>query len=61
MPLRSKIVLKSHLSGETLDAVRDYLRQFLDRRHSLEYSTEHSGFTCMTSTICAWYGSNSRC
>ena len=37
MPLRSKILLKSHLSGETLDAVRDYLRQFLNRRHSLEY------------------------
>ena len=37
MPLRSRIVLKSDLSGETLDAVRDYLGQFLDRRHSLEY------------------------
>jgi hypothetical protein len=36
MPLRSKIVLKSRLSGETLDAVRAYLTQFLQGRHTLE-------------------------
>jgi hypothetical protein len=37
MPLRSKIVLKSDLSEETLTALRDYLRQFLDGRHTLEH------------------------
>lgn len=37
MPLRSKIVLKSRLSGETLDAMRAYLTQFLAGRHTLEY------------------------
>ena len=37
MPLRSKIILKSRLSGETLDALRDYLMQFLQGRHTLEY------------------------
>jgi hypothetical protein len=36
MPLRSKIILKSDLSQETLTAVRTYLRRFLHRRHSLE-------------------------
>jgi hypothetical protein len=37
MALRSKIVLKSDLSQETLTALRSYLRQFLDGRHMLEH------------------------
>jgi len=37
MPLRSKIVLKSDLSRQTLTALRAYLRQLLDGRHTLEH------------------------
>lgn len=37
MALRSKIVLKNGLSSETLESIRSYLRQFLDRRYSLEH------------------------
>lgn len=37
MALRAKIMLKHNLSGETLDAVRRYLKQFLDQKYSLEH------------------------
>lgn len=37
MPLRSKIVLKSDVSQDTLTALRSYLRQFLEGRHTLEH------------------------
>jgi hypothetical protein len=37
MPLHFKIVLKTNLSQETLNSIRGYLRQFLDRRHTLEH------------------------
>jgi hypothetical protein len=37
MTLRAKIMLTQDLSGETLDALRNYLRQFLDRKHSIEH------------------------
>lgn len=37
MPLRAKVMLTQDLSGETLDALRNYLRQFLDRKHSIEH------------------------
>jgi hypothetical protein len=37
MTLRAKVLLTQDLSGETLDALRQYLRQFLDRKHSIEH------------------------
>jgi hypothetical protein len=37
MLLRSKIVLKSRLSRETLDAMRAYPTQFLAGRYTLEH------------------------
>jgi hypothetical protein len=37
MTLRAKVMLTQDLSGETLDALRSYLRQFLDRKHSIEH------------------------
>ena len=37
MTIRSKVVLSQGLSGETLDGVRNYLRQFLDQRYSIEH------------------------
>ena len=37
MTIRSKVLLRQGLSGETLDAIRSYLRQFLDRKHSIEH------------------------
>ena len=37
MTLRAKVMLSHDLSGETLDAIRNYLRQFLDRKHSIEH------------------------
>ena len=30
-------MLNQDLSGETLDAIRNYLRQFLDGKHSIEH------------------------
>lgn len=37
MTLRAKVLLTQDLSGETLDAIRNYLRQFLDRKHSIKH------------------------
>ena len=37
MALQAKVMLPQDLSGETLDAIRNYLRQFLDRKHSIEH------------------------
>jgi hypothetical protein len=37
MTPRAKVILNQNLSGETLDAIRNYLRQFLDRKHSIEH------------------------
>jgi len=37
MPLPAKVMLKSHLSRETLDAVGEYLKHFLDQRCSIEH------------------------
>ena len=37
MTLRARVMLSQDLSGETLDAIRSYLRQFLDRKYSIEH------------------------
>jgi hypothetical protein len=37
MTLRAKVMLTQNLSAETLDAIRNYLRQFLESRHSIEH------------------------